>query len=324
MKHLVVLCAALLFVGCSSSEKNRSKTIDETRVTPAVAKIVNGKLGNNEWKYSNDCKTWIDADTFTKKMGEAKPQPRYAYEQLTTADPGMATTPRLLQYDSKDRVLIGDNMTMLHLFSEFVPPKDKSHNPIVNTKKEFVDRYFHNSAEQFVIGSSRMTSDELDSSLGWMRDSRKASWSVRANNPDGAILLSFAFSGVEADRNDPKHLSSRYLLLHCSKESCKLVKTTSSKPNEPFHRDSVVLTKTSLELSELRDLPGFNWNMISEVDQMCAVNNRAQMVKLLVAHRDEYAKNCKVILSDDAIVRKWGELCRSYKEQVRPVASALF
>lgn len=311
MKHLVVLFAALLFVGCSSSEK-KHVSVDETKVHPAM---VAAKDRKNEWKYSSDCKTWVAQDAFATQYESATVKPQYTYEQLITNDPGMNEDPRLLQYNSKSKIIVGDNMTFLTQFTEVTPPKDKSHNPIVRTDNEFMARGFSNQISAFKLTSQRLLASELNATLGWLRDSRQSSWQIQRSEPSGQLTLLYAFSKMDEDKLDAKNLSSRYTALICSKENCRLIKNKSG---------DVILDKKSIELGELRDLEGFNWNMISEIDQMCAGPTRTQFVKQLLAERDEYAKNCKVILSDDAIVRKWGELCRSYKEQIRPVASALF
>lgn len=324
--RLVSIAVTLVIAGCSTGEKKIAAPPDERKVQPALAAVTGNPGGaKSERKYSNDCKTWVDVETFKKQIADSATKPRYNYMQLTTSDVSMKDEPRLVQYDTKDRVMVGDNMTFTSQVIEVPKQKVKSHNPPEQKDRVQIRTFAHN-IDAFSVLSTVVDEDKLESLPEYyIFPSNRGTWMLSmATDVKKPATLSYFFSSDAGDQANAKHLASRYSTLVCNNGKCLLTKRAGLNSNNSPKFEVITLTKDSLELAEFRDLEGFDRRMMMDVDQMCTANTKTQFVKHLQRQRDEYARSCKIILSDDAVVRKWTDLCRAFRDEIKPVAKQLF
>lgn len=323
---VVSFALSFLIASCSTPEKKLSAPPDERKVQPALSAITGNPSGaKSERKYSNDCKTWVDVESFKSQIASATPKPRYNYMQLTTSDSSMKDEPRLVQYDTKDRVMVGDNMTFTSQVIEVAKTKVKSHNPPVEKARVLVRTFAHN-IDSFSVLSTVVDEDKLESLPEYyIFPSNRGTWMLSmATDVKKPATLSYFFSSDAADQKDPRHLASRFSTLVCSNARCLLTKRAGVDSNNNPRFEVLTLTKDSLELAEFKGLEGFDRRMMMDVDQMCTASTKSQFVKHLQRQRDEYARSCKVILSDDAVIRKWTDLCRAFRDEIKPAARQLF
>lgn len=274
-------------------------------------------------EYSKDCATWVKDAAFSEALASAKTAPRYTYVQIIPPKDGPKPEITVTQFDSKNLTVISDNPKVTTEIREMFAPKTKQHNPD-KTKPEYVEAITYADVGNTVMVITRIIDRKVaENALEYSKKTQDhQSWSL-AYNPDQSqpTTFTYRFSDNDADKASATHLANRYETMTCRAGRCYVF------PKGLKHgqaSDLPALSKTSMEMSELQNLRGFNQHIVAEIEDMCSGASKMQMASKVKSSRVEYNKACKLKIEDTVLSKKIVGLCEAYRRDLRPLFKELF